>query len=76
MIIDNSNVRFRGKAINDLNQEELRDALFQALNRVAELEDAQQSMHWIGRESAPFQALSTPEVLSIAQADTNPPANQ
>jgi len=34
---------------------------------------AQQSVQPTGGESAPLQALSTPEVLSIGGADTTPP---
>ncbi len=37
---------------------------------------AEQSVHWIGGESAPLPALSTHEVDSIGGADTTPPANQ
>ena len=37
---------------------------------------AEQSVHWIGGESAPLPALFTHEVDSIGGADTTPPANQ
>lgn len=41
-MITKDNIRFRGKHIDDLTPDELKDALLQALNRVAELENAQQ----------------------------------
>ncbi len=43
-MLNKSNVRFRGKDIDNLTIEELRIALMQALNRVAELEAAQPSV--------------------------------
>jgi len=42
-MLDKSSVRFRGKALDDLSVDELRAALIQALNRVAELEADQQA---------------------------------
>ena len=43
-MLNKSNVRFRGKDIDNLTIEELRIALMQALNHVAELEAAQQGV--------------------------------
>lgn len=36
---------------------------------------AEQSVQWIGGESAASQALSTPEVNLVGQADSTPPTN-
>lgn len=44
-----------------------------SLWQVASETAAQQSVQPTGGESAPLQALSTPEVLSIGGADTTPP---
>jgi hypothetical protein len=43
-MITKDNIRFRGKHIDDLTPDELKDALLQALNRVAELENAQHAL--------------------------------